>query len=352
MGRLSATDLHSVLDVAQEFGAVRDLDALHASLLPQIRRLVAYDSASFNHVAPDAREAIVTVVDPVDSMWDGAEEMFGAYAHQNPLIAAAQVPGNDKVLKFSDLISQRHLHGLDIYDLIYSEIGVEHQIAFTLPAPSARVIGCALNRRRRDFSERDREVLEAVRPFFVQAYEQLAARVRAQATIAGLELATESTADGVILLAGDGHIEFATERAGRWLGELGGRDPRTGLPEPLESWSAAQRYAARAGRGPGEPLELCSSQGALTAEFIADGVDGFDVILLEGTRPRDDRFRALGLTEREIDVLSLLGSGLSNAQMARELAISERTIAKHLQHIYDKLGVGSRTAAVARALRG
>lgn len=350
MGRLSATDLHSVLDVAREFGAVRDLDMLHSSLLPQMRRLVAYDSASFNHVAPDAREAIVTIVDPVDSMWAGAEEVFGAYAHQNPLIAAAQVPGNYEVLKFSDLISRRQLHRLDIYDLVYARIGVEHQIAFTIPAPSANVIGCALNRRRPDFSERDREVLRAVRPFFVQAYERLALRARAQATIAALELAADSNADGVILLAADGRVEFATERAGRWLGDLAGRYAWMGLPEPLESWSAAQRDAAHAGRGLGGPLELRSSEGALTARFVADGVDGFDVILISGTRSRDYELRALGLTERETEVMGLLGNGLSNTQMAIELDISERTIAKHLQHIYDKLGVGSRTAAVARAL--
>ena len=59
--------------------------------------------------------------------------------------------------------------------------------------------------------------------------------------------------------------------------------------------------------------------------------------------------RALELTDREIEVLCLLAHGLSNGQIALELALSERTIAKHLEHIYGKLDVGNRTAAVARA---
>jgi DNA-binding NarL/FixJ family response regulator len=59
--------------------------------------------------------------------------------------------------------------------------------------------------------------------------------------------------------------------------------------------------------------------------------------------------RALELTSREIEVLRLLAHGLSNGQIALELALSERTIAKHLEHIYGKLDVGNRTAAVARA---
>jgi hypothetical protein len=176
MEQLSATDLHSVLDVARELAAVRDVEALHASVLPQLRRLVAYDSASFNELAPDTGEAVVAVVDPVDSMFEGGEEIFGAYAHQNPLIAAARCPGDSDVLKFSDFISRRRLHSLDIYDLVYASIEVEHQIAFTLPAPSAQVIGFALNRSRTDFSERDRQMLRAVRPFVVLAYEHAAAR--------------------------------------------------------------------------------------------------------------------------------------------------------------------------------
>ncbi len=316
-----------------------------------MRRLVAYDSASFNQVAPDAGEAIVTVVDPVESLWDGAEELFGAYAHQNPLIAAAQRPGAADVLKFSDVISRRQLHRLDVYDLIYSRIGVEHQIAFTLPAPSAHVIGCALNRSVRDFSERDRDVLSAVRPFVAQAFERLAVRARAQATITALELASDSAANGVILLGPGGRVEFATELAATWLRELAWSDGSLRLPEPLGAWSEAQRSAAcSTGLASVKRLELSSAHGALVAQFVPDGVDGFDAILLRRhSRACTEGLRSLGLTDREIDVTCLLERGMSNAQMALELGVSERTVAKHLQHIYLKLDVGSRTAAVARA---
>ncbi len=55
------------------------------------------------------------------------------------------------------------------------------------------------------------------------------------------------------------------------------------------------------------------------------------------------------LTERELDVLRLLVAGLSNAAMARELIISIGTVKSHINHIYGKLGVQSRTQAIARA---
>ena len=55
------------------------------------------------------------------------------------------------------------------------------------------------------------------------------------------------------------------------------------------------------------------------------------------------------LTAREIEVLRLVASGLSNSEIAAGLVISEHTVARHLQNIFGKLGVSTRTAAAAYA---
>jgi DNA-binding NarL/FixJ family response regulator len=57
------------------------------------------------------------------------------------------------------------------------------------------------------------------------------------------------------------------------------------------------------------------------------------------------------LTEREIEVLQLAGKGITNREIADRLSISHRTVQAHLSHIFNKLGVGSRTEAVVYALR-
>src|SRR4029077_20262487 len=281
MEQLNATDLHTVLDVARELGQVRDLDGVRASVLPQLRRLVACDSASFNEIAVDAGEAVVAAVDPVAALPEGAEEVFGTYAHQNPLIAAARRPGEAGVLKFSDVISRRRLHRLELYDLVYAQIEVEHQIAFTLPAPSAHVVGFALNRKRRDFSERDRRVLTAIRPFVVQAYEQAVSRTRTQAALAALEGATAAAAHAVVVLDHGGRIEFATDLAIRWLAGLACAEACDRLPGPLESWSVEQRRRPCDGLPAGERLELRTLEASLTVQFIPGGLDRLDAILLQ-----------------------------------------------------------------------
>ena len=61
------------------------------------------------------------------------------------------------------------------------------------------------------------------------------------------------------------------------------------------------------------------------------------------------RTRRAGLSERELEVLRLVASGLSNRSVAKTLFVSEATVKTHLNHAFSKLGVDNRTAAVATA---
>jgi DNA-binding NarL/FixJ family response regulator len=57
------------------------------------------------------------------------------------------------------------------------------------------------------------------------------------------------------------------------------------------------------------------------------------------------------LTDRELEVLRLAAQGLTNYDIAQRLYISVRTVEAHLTHVYNKLGVSSRTEAVVRAIQ-
>ncbi|MDQ3926758.1 MAG: response regulator transcription factor [Actinomycetota bacterium] len=67
-----------------------------------------------------------------------------------------------------------------------------------------------------------------------------------------------------------------------------------------------------------------------------------------------DRMRGTdeeALSTREIEVLELVAHGTSNKEIAKKLWVSETTVKSHMLHIFDKLGVTDRTAAVTEALR-
>ena len=98
---------------------------------------------------------------------------------------------------------------------------------------------------------------------------------------------------------------------------------------------------------PGPVVEICltragpdfSDEEVLLAELLAPR--------LQAAQRAVSSTAARGaLTAREREVLDLVASGATNAVVAQTLIISESTVKKHLDNIYAKLGVGSRTAAV------
>jgi NarL family two-component system response regulator LiaR len=61
----------------------------------------------------------------------------------------------------------------------------------------------------------------------------------------------------------------------------------------------------------------------------------------------DDRKREeLGITRRELEILELIGRGLSNREIAEKLCVSENTVKTHSSRVFDKLGARRRTQAV------
>ena len=91
-------------------------------------------------------------------------------------------------------------------------------------------------------------------------------------------------------------------------------------------------------------IELDAARGVFTELGAAPSVAWIDT-LSAGAAEKADH----GLTPRELEVLRLVAAGRSNREIGAELVISERTVARHLQNIFAKLRVSSRTAASAFA---
>jgi DNA-binding NarL/FixJ family response regulator len=123
----------------------------------------------------------------------------------------------------------------------------------------------------------------------------------------------------------------------------------------LEQWAQlsapyelarARVVLGRALRLLGDEQSAVSEMEAALSELTRLGAepDRRDVAALLGTEGQPG-----GLTDREIEVLRLVATGMSNTQIADTLTLSEKTVARHLSNIFTKLGVASRTAAAAFA---
>ena len=197
--------------------------------------------------------------------------------------------------------------------------------------------------------ERERLLLGLARPHLIQA----------QRNAARLDQMQEAIAHGgraMIALDRVGRVTFATRDAERLLDRYfrGSGVRGSELPEGLQEWvrQEASRLAVGGDLTAGAVEYIVERHGCrLVVRFApGDRETGEDLVMLAETCDAEaTALPALGLSQREAEVLRLVARGKTDAEIAEALVVSPRTVHKHLEHVYEKLGVGTRTAAVSRA---
>jgi len=234
--------------------------------------------------------------------------------------------GNFTAAKTSDFFTRRRLHRTRMYDLMLKPCGFEDSLSLRLRIVSASTpMELTFDRSGRDFSARDRAVLDVLNPHLVQLYRAYEARQHLGNALA----LHESTQSAVVLLEADDRVAFASTAA-RELLDRYFREKGVRLPFSVASWLRERRR-----RATGEPLRVEAGERAL----LIDLVDG--ALLLEEQR------RLPRLTAREREILDLVAEGKTNSEIAERLWVSPGTVRKHLNNVYAKLGVHTRTAAAA-----
>jgi DNA-binding NarL/FixJ family response regulator len=188
--------------------------------------------------------------------------------------------------------------------------------------------------------------------------EELLARIRVHLTNARIAHGTRVALDatGRFLLATDqnGRLLWCTPKAKRLLAELfpAGASQGASLPAPIveQLKQLRQPGAARSG------IRSCLEAGDRRVElsFLSSiGPDELLFRLAEITAGGDEQLlqQTLQLTFREAEVLLWLSRGKPNREIGEILHISPRTVNKHLEQIFVKLGVENRASAAARAVR-
>ncbi len=127
------------------------------------------------------------------------------------------------------------------------------------------------------------------------------------------------------------------------------------IPIGARVLAAADVYRALREPRPHRPaVDTDEAEQILRAEVTAGHLDGDatnEVLRAAGHRVRRRAELPGGLTRREVEVLVQLARGRSNPQIAAELHVSRKTVSTHLEHIYAKLGVTTRTDAALFAMR-
>lgn len=186
---------------------------------------------------------------------------FDHHFFEHPLVRFHGLQGGRFTHRVGDSVGLNAFRNSALYADYYRVIGIQHVMAMPLAQSSDLLVSIVFNRARREFSDRDRERLELLRPHLSYIYRQCCARSRADAAARGA---------------------FDSSSAPPMT------PPAGSLPQVL--------------------------------------------------------------TQREVEVLHWVAAGKTDKDIATLLGVSARTINKHLEHVYIKLGVETRTAAVMRAM--
>lgn len=312
------------------------------------------------------------------------------YLCQEPIIGNLLTKNRWDAYKISDFVTTEEFHRNElIYEMFYGSTNFDDAITISIhdsPAqPNLRQLSFredypnvlndrtfsqrdflqtqetldnlffALGRTERTFTERDRAILNLFRPHLLIAYHNVRHYTQLQYQLAQLTQVSEQF--GTILLSADGLIEQISDRAAdilqcyfatEWI-------CATQLPDTLHSWVKQQMQNFNVAQLSKllKPLSIEASRKQLSIRLLQNSSREQWILTLEESESEAlsiHSFCPIGLTKRESEVMFWVLQGLSNAQIAAQLFCSDKTIKKHLEHIYSKLNVQSRSMALAVAI--
>ncbi len=284
-------------------------------------------------------------------------DLIARHEREHPLVARMAADRAIRAWRLVDVDDQGRFEGTALYRDLFAGLPARRQMAMRLASPDGSLHAVAVARSGAEFSDEERRSLELLWPHLVRALR--AARAARRVAWAGQAVEGRiREARGVVLLRADLRVELCTEQARLWLAEYfpdAHSRYRIALPRPVQEWASARVGGERVGRfnpvNMRDPLIVWRGDRYLAADLVVDHGKGEHLMTLaeEELAAPAESLRDLGLTLREAQVLSWVAQGKTNREVGLILGASGRTVQKHLEHVFQKLGVESRAAATIRA---
>jgi DNA-binding CsgD family transcriptional regulator len=339
--RLRHKDLRALLNSIQLLYRVSDLDTFPRRVFEALGPLVRCDCFAYNEFGPDGVLKLLHCEPELPTESTNFLLSLGPeFTHEHPSVEYVTRTGSTEPLKITDFTSQQKWRRTTLYNEFFHPLRCEYQMGFAFHVPKGQV-ALGFNCAARDYSEDDRQLFTLLQPHLMQAYVNALTLTRITRAMTGVNRAW-------VVASGDGTIEHTSASAIRLLQkhfDLASESSR--LPPQLSYW-----LLKRAGSGQKTgPFEIERDAVRLVVTLASREPDGVCTLLFEEKSDASlkSRLVSAGLTLREAEVLLWVVRGKASSEIAIILGSKTKTVSKHLEHIYQKLGVENRTAAANAA---
>jgi DNA-binding CsgD family transcriptional regulator len=170
MTRLSERDIRSALELVYDAASMTGPEPFPREVLERLAQLIPADAivGYRDELVVSFPYRVVELIEvPENPIPPEIQKAASTLCHQDPLRLGPR-RRERRAVKLSDFLTRRQMHKLGFYDQVWKPLGIDDSLRAWLPAPQGRGRQIYLERGKRDFTERDRSILELLRPFLAR----------------------------------------------------------------------------------------------------------------------------------------------------------------------------------------
>lgn len=364
MEPLTFNDTQRLLQGIQTLYTFCNLETFGVDALTILNQLVPSDLPLFHVTEVRTHQISHTFLSDFPGFTAEMERVIHQHFGEHPILHHMPQTLNG-AHQISDFVSQQELHCLEgLYQQYLRPLALEEQMTFFLQNSSsgswskitqtdATLVGFSLHRAQHNFTERDRLILNLLTPHLSQAHRNAQQYQRLQQDLSQLHQTLNHL--GLVVLSAEGQVQQVTPQAMAWLEAYFPKPTNSfQLPDHLWAWVKYQISCATLKSNFSKaqlPLRIEQAGRQLVIRLVVEQrSERYLLLLEEQTLSLSKSLELLGLSQRETEVLFWIVQGKDNKAIAVHLSVGKSTVRKHLESIYRKLEVQSRTEAIAQAL--
>lgn len=348
---LHPSDYEMLLGAVNILNADSQLETLASRTLDSVISLIPNEILIFDGFSTDGNYTGPLWYRPHVPVPDERLQLLTERVHENPCYQGMIIRREQKPVRISQYMSLKEYHRTVLYNEFYRPYCGDTHMAVGLSVSPELRVACTMHRTKCDFTDRESKLLNLFAPHLVSAFRNAQFIQALNAERDQMGAALRAARYGIVTVDPDLNSRCQNPLASELLQKYFSSSDC--LPDEVFRYVGHHRQKFTAGDFylTPTPLEVNRKDCRLIIRLAFESQSQTVVLLLKEVRkPSPEDLCPLGLTRREAEMLFWLAGGKTNPEIGALCGISPRTVQKHLENIFPKLGVETRSAATAVAL--